>query len=279
MILKYRSRDEDLKFIFYYLNQETKFIEGDILSLTIEDLELTTLDEIIEKIFILNNETADSKKIVEFKKSRIAPRPIKSDINILTLINYINLIRYSLEEGTLKYKDYIDQITLQLKIKFDPNFYFLEIKSGYINSIKSIEGMDKLYCEDVQADKLYQICSGLRNYYKESDLEKKTFLFLLNIKNIKFQKYESEGMICCAKDNENIEALQVYCDYNEKITLEGQLDLFKNIIYKKIDFNKKKYRGIFESFKIINNHLCFNGTKVLCGGKYITTKLSNGVVS
>ncbi|KAI5175863.1 hypothetical protein PAEPH01_2197 [Pancytospora epiphaga] len=198
---------------------------------------------------------------------------------MVSLINYINIVKQMLLGGTLKHKDYIDEFTRKYSIPLDPDFYLLEIRAGKIEEIETIEGMDKVYREKVLTNKPLTICSGLRSSCTMESLRGNAYLFVLNIKKIKLRGTESEGMICCTRNDDTIEPLRVFKDPNTKICLENRLELFTDLEYGKIDISKPKYKAALESFSVIENSLCFKGVKVLCDGEYINTKISNGPVS
>lgn len=277
MLLKYTTNDDDFKFLFYYYNRNIKFQKDSHLSFD----NIFEFDLVVEKLFELANEEFTAKKLAEFKKIRKSPIISKNvtEITLLSLLNYINVIKQTLISGTLKNKEYIDNFTVILKesLDFDPEFYFLDIKAGFIESIEDAEGMDKLYCEKVKAIKDYFICSGLRGRYPKEDMINKTFLFLLNIKKVKFRTLESEGMICCT-GNEKVEPLKVNAPQGSKLQLDSFPSLFDDLEYGKVDLSKNSYKSIFERFKIIDHHLTFKGLKVICNGEYVITSAKDGDV-
>ncbi|ELA41712.1 uncharacterized protein VICG_01216 [Vittaforma corneae ATCC 50505] len=202
------------------------------------------------------------------------------EFSLMNILCYINTVKALLASGSLKNKDVIDQFTKLLAdkgIDFDPEFYMLEIRAGKITSIQNAEGLDKLYCENVRADKDYFICSGLRNVYEKEELLNNTYLFVLNIKKAKFRDLESEGMICCA-EGDRIEALRVDVEEGSKIELEDHLTIFDNIEYGKVDLSKNAFRNVLSKFMIVDHCLVFKNTKVKVGGKHILTKTAEGIV-
>lgn len=273
-MFKYTKDDEDLLFLIHCYSPNTPICKSDVLSLN----STGDLDSIIEEIFKMANE---EPKITEFKRFRKNPILPKNSFSVINTLCYIHSVKNMLITGTLKNKDSIDQYTAILKqegIKFDPEFYMLEIRAGRIKTIEDAEGLDKLYCERVQTDKEYFICSGLRNVYKREELEGNVYLFLLNIKKVKFKTLESEGMICCASGEDKIEAIRTGCSEGLLIRLEDGLDIFNEIEYGKVDLNKAAYKKILQEFRIVENYLCFKGEKVKIGGEYIKTDIKNGAV-
>lgn len=270
---------DDLKFLCYSIDNEVELIKSDTLRLESTCGVAEDLDGIIGHIYKLHGEEPSEKAIAEFKKARASPRTIKGAPTVLTMANYINVVKKMLESGSLKDKDYIDEFTKALSLKFDPDFFLLEMKAGKILQIDLVEGMDKIFCEKVLSDHEYTICSGLREHYTKEELEGSTDMFIFNMKKAKFRGIESEGMICCTKSDERIEVLKVDADPGVRLQLEGQVPLFEGIRFGKIDISKARYKAALAGFAIIDHHLTFKGTKVTCAGKYITTSIKNGPVS
>lgn len=278
--LKYTKEDEDIKFLLYCINPKTEFVESDTLVLESLDQKYQTLDEIATVIFTMFSEESNSKKIADFKKFRKMPTSPKTEFTSLNTLCYINLVKDTLISGSLKNKDSIDKYTKVLQernIKFDPDFLLLEIRSGLITSIENAEGLDKLYCEKVISNGEYFICSGLRQVYQKEDLLNNTYLFVLNIKKVKFKNLESEGMICCTEGT-RIEAIRTENTPGNRIELENQLKIFSDIKYGKVDLSKNAFKQILGDFKIVDYHLTFRGIKVILNGNYIKTETENGPV-
>lgn len=280
--LNYTKEDEDLKFIIYCYDSNATFKKSETLSLVDASSTVhTELDSIIKQIFVLGSEEATEKKILEFKKTRKTVTLPKDELSVINLLCYINAVKNMLQTGNLKNKEAIDKFgkTLQEKgIKFDPEFLMLEVRAGKIESIEDAEGLDKIYCEQVQANRPYQICSGLRQVYKKEELLGNTYLFLLNIKENKFKSLTSAGMICCASKEAKVEAIKVGTTAGTRIAVENQIRIFEDLEYGKVDFSKKAFKKIFEEFKIIDHFLCFKGNKIMIEGEFIKTEIDNGDV-
>ncbi|KAI5148323.1 hypothetical protein ENBRE01_0256 [Enteropsectra breve] len=290
MILYFTPEHEDLKFLFYYTDKSIKFVESDRLELVAESENICDFKSIVEQLYTMNNEELGAKGYDQFVRTRTEGNPsIKDEVKIITVLSYIKQVKNMLETGSLKYKDAIDAFTVKLResrphINFDPDFYLLEMRAGLIKTIAPVENMDKLFREEVEADKPYTICSGLREYYSAEKLEKNTFLFVLNIKKIKLRDAESEGIICCVKsdnacDTLVLEAIQLDAVPGTKIELEGSLPMFSSLNYAKIDLKKGKYKAALESFRIEGGHLKFKNQLVILNGAYIKTQIKSGPVS
>lgn len=287
LTLNYTKDDDDLKFILYCYEKNAIFTKSDALLLVDNtNTSYSELDAIIEQLFIISGEESSSiKKITDFKRLRKAPMLPKNEFNVSNLLCYIHAVKSMLITGSLKNKAAIDQYCKLLHEKgvvFDPEFLMLEMRAGKIINIENAEGLDKLYCENVKADKDYFICSGLRNAYRSEELLGNTYLFILNIKKVKFKGLESEGMICCTcteGETRKVEALKVEAAEGAKISLEGHLKLFEDLEYGKVDLGKSAYKAILSNFQIIDHHMCFKGSKVLVEDKYVKTETKEGPVS
>lgn len=276
MILSYAREDDDLKFLFHYYDRKTQFSKGSLAYNRKEGL-----DSVVEELFRLASEKFDQKKLAEFKRVRSDPSPTRATslgTSVLGMLNYICIVRNTVVAGTLRHREYIAEFARRLgDVGFDPEFYFLDIRAGLITSISDVEGMDKLYCESVRAEREYTVCSGLRTVYKKEELLGGVYLFLLNIKKARFRGLESEGMICCTGD-QSVEAIRVKKREGTRIELDGFLSLFEDIEYGKIDLTKTAYKRCLAEFRVVDHYLTFKGHRVLCGGEYIQTETDNGDV-
>lgn len=279
VVLTYTEQDEDLKFILYCLEPTATFLVGQHLSLYTDQL-FEDIDGIIQKLFELALEDCNTKKINEFKRFRNMQMHPKMEFSVTNLLCYINTVKSMLLTGSLKNKEIIDQFTgilVKKEIKFDPEFYMLEMRAGRIITIQEAEGLDNLYCESVRAGRDYFICSGLRGIYKKEELIDKTYLFILNIKKAKFKALESEGMICCT-EGDRIEALEVVATEGTRVELEGHLKMFEGLVYGKVDLNKQAYRSALSKFRIVDHVLHFKDSQVMIEGTCIRTETKNGPV-
>ncbi|KAM0679459.1 hypothetical protein GINT2_002301 [Glugoides intestinalis] len=285
--LNYTKDDDDLKFILYCYEKNAIFTKADtLLLIDTSNASHSGLDAVIVKLFAIGGEESTMKKIADFKRLRKTPVLPKNEFSVTNLLCYIHAVKGMLMTGSLKNKAAIDQYWKLLGEKgvvFDPEFLMLEIRSGRILSIENAEGLDKLYCENVKADKDYFICSGLRNAYQREELLGNKYLFILNIKKVKFKGLESEGMICCSTNGEGedrkVEALKVEAGEGEKISLEGHLKLFEELEYGKIDLGKTAYKSILANFQIIDHYMCFKGARVLIEKRNIKAISKEGPVS
>lgn len=82
----------------------------------------------------------------------------------------------------------------------DKDFAKVEMKAGEIVEAKQIEGTDKLVKMkvDLGEGKLRQVVSGIRPWYKCSDLKAKRAVFVVNLPTRIIRGHKSEAMILTA---------------------------------------------------------------------------------
>ena len=78
-------------------------------------------------------------------------------------------------------------------------FYSIDLRVGKITKAWPHPDSDHLWCEeiDVGEDKPRQIASGLREYYKQTDMENRMVVVVCNLKSRKLAGFPSNGMVCC----------------------------------------------------------------------------------
>ena len=78
-------------------------------------------------------------------------------------------------------------------------FYAIDLRVGRIIKAWPHPDSDHLWCEeiDVGEEKPRQIASGLREYYKQEDMENRMVVVVCNLKSRKLAGFPSNGMVCC----------------------------------------------------------------------------------
>jgi aminoacyl tRNA synthase complex-interacting multifunctional protein 1 len=78
----------------------------------------------------------------------------------------------------------------------------LDIRVGKIIKVWPHETADKLFCEEIDLGngEVRQIASGLRPFYKDSDLQDRAVLVLCNLKKRSLVGFSSHGMVLCASN-------------------------------------------------------------------------------
>jgi len=103
----------------------------------------------------------------------------------------------------------------------------LDIRVGKIIKVWAHPESEKLFCEeiDVGEDTPRQIASGLRPFYKTSDLEGRRVIVLCNLKKRNLVGFPSQGMVLCASnaDHTAVECMQPPEDapLGQRVTFEG----------------------------------------------------------
>lgn len=221
--------------------------------------------------------------------------PLYNYINgkFLTLADLVLFARVykSIKEGT-KYsiieKQWFDEFQdkllelMEFKRLDLLDFEMLDIRVGRIDDIRIHENADTLYVESVFfGSSETQIVSGLRGKIAMDDLKGHHFLFVVNMKKTKLRGEISNGMILCASNDGQIEALKAPINTpGEKLYLLGEKKpVIRNFNVPKISQSDELFTNIMSELKIVNGKLLFKDKPVLCGGREITTKIENGSVS
>ena len=105
---------------------------------------------------------------------------------------------------------------------------------------------EKLFCEaiDVGEDSPRQIASGLRNFYKQEELENRRVVVLCNLKKRNLVGFPSHGMVLCASNAEHTAVECMEPPANAKI---GERVLFDGFDGNPEPENKVAKKKIFES--------------------------------
>lgn len=178
------------------------------------------------------------------------------------------------------------QNALDMKITFkkleEYDFEFLELRVGKILNIRSHEEADKLFIECVSFENEEKtIISGLRSFYSADEMCNKYYIFITNLKKCKLKGVESQGMILCVKDADDLKILESPID-REGITLKIEkkgVDVLQT--YKKgiLDGNSKQFKTLLSKLKIKNHVLTFDGQPVFVEKSNVISKIKDGDVS
>lgn len=78
------------------------------------------------------------------------------------------------------------------------DFSKIELRVGTVLEAEEVSGSDKLIKQIVDfGEEKRQILSGIKQWYKPSDLVGKQFVYVTNLEPRKMMGLESEGMILC----------------------------------------------------------------------------------
>ncbi|AFN82918.1 methionyl-tRNA synthetase-like protein [Encephalitozoon romaleae SJ-2008] len=285
MKLEFSDSFRDLAFVLRYFNRDANLEKVESgLKLFNGDEKHEGLDDVLGALYKMYEQDCDYKNIKEAKKLRANPEVRKVEVSISNLISFYGLYCQMITQGVLKNKLFIDQMVEKIApcMKLDPDFQLLDIQVGEIVNIGDVQGLDKLYSEEVVGKKKMQILSGLRGHVRKEGLLGNKFLFVTNMKPAKFKGQVSEGMILCVKDKDgNIEPIEISKDIinGSRLELEGFDTILEDFSPGKVDMRKSGYAHALESFKVVGHFLTFKGVRVTCGGKPIKTNTSDGPVS
>ncbi len=193
-LAKDESKKDILNDVLYYLAESIRIISilyspiliestekiFNELNVDVEDQSLVNLGFFGKKVYQVNQNPTplfprlDSVKEVEFIKALMTP-PKKEE-------NYISI----------------------------EDFNKLDIRVGQIIDVEEHKDAKKLLILKVDTkDKVRTVVSGIKEYYKKEDLIGKKLVVLCNLKPVVIRNIESEGMILCASNDKDLEALFV----------------------------------------------------------------------
>jgi len=151
----------------------------------------------------------------------------------------------------------------------------LDLEVGRILEVKKHPNADNLYIEKIQLqDEQREIVSGLVKYYTPEELVNKKCIIVKNLKPKKLRGIESKGMLLAAKDESNLEVLEIEdSSEGQKIKIEG---IEKNPKLKEITIEEFLKIKMF-----VKNNVCYaENKKLLINGKEIRTKkIKDGQIS
>mmetsp|Transcript_35871 Transcript_35871/g.57192 ORF Transcript_35871/g.57192 Transcript_35871/m.57192 type:complete len:861 (+) Transcript_35871:164-2746(+) len=154
-----------------------------------------------------------------------------------------------------------------------PEFTKVDVRVGKIVKVWKHESAERLFCEeiDVGEEKPRQIASGLREHYKQEDLENRLVLVVCNLKARKLAGFASHGMVLCATGTDKVEFVDppAGSKIGERVGLEG-CDPNE---YTPEEPNKIAKKKIFDS---VAKKLATNGESIACwDGKAICSSVGN----
>ncbi|CAD25340.1 hypothetical protein [Encephalitozoon cuniculi GB-M1] len=285
MRFEFSSGFEDLAFVLKCLNGNAELERVDKgVRLLCDGVSHEGLDDVLAALYRIYEPNHDHRSIRETKRLRESPETRKIEVSISSLTSFYGLYCLMITQGTLRNKLFIDQMVEKImpSVRLDPDFQLLDIQAGEIVSIGDVQGLDKLYSEDVVARERIQVLSGLREHVAKEEMLGNKFLFVTNIKPAKFKGQVSEGMILCVKGPDGkIEPIRMpgEIENGSRLELEGFETPISDFSSGKIDMRRSGYINALGSFKVVGHFLTFKGSKVTCRGKYIKTNISDGPMS
>ena len=90
------------------------------------------------------------------------------------------------------------------------DFAKVKLQVGEIISSKRHENADKLLVSQIKiGEEVRQIVSGIAKYYDPADIIGKKVIVVTNLKPVKIRGVESNGMVLCAADGDELELINV----------------------------------------------------------------------
>ena len=90
------------------------------------------------------------------------------------------------------------------------DFAKVKLQVGEIIDSKRHENADKLLVSQIKiGDEVRQIVSGIAKYYDPKDIIGKKVIVVTNLKPVKIRGVESNGMVLCASDDNDLELINV----------------------------------------------------------------------
>jgi methionyl-tRNA synthetase len=90
------------------------------------------------------------------------------------------------------------------------DFAKVKLQVGEIIDSKRHENADKLLVSQIKiGDEVRQIVSGIAKYYDPKDIIGKKVIVVTNLKPVKIRGVESNGMVLCASNEDDLELINV----------------------------------------------------------------------
>ena len=90
------------------------------------------------------------------------------------------------------------------------DFSKVSLKVGQIVASKKHPNAEKLLVSQIKiGDEVRQIVSGIAKYYNPDDLVGKKVIVVTNLKPVKIRGIESNGMVLCASENDELELIEI----------------------------------------------------------------------
>ncbi len=112
-----------------------------------------------------------------------------------------------------------ENVKMKEQITID-DFAKIELKVAKVLSCEEVEGSKKLLKFELKVgDETRTVVSGIKAYYKPEELIGKKVVLVANLKPAKLKGIESQGMILCADDGENVSLITPLDDIEDGSTV------------------------------------------------------------
>jgi len=101
----------------------------------------------------------------------------------------------------------------------------LDLRVGKITKVWAHPEADRLWCEeiDIGREQPLAVCSGLREHYKQEEMQDRMLVVIANMKPCKMKGIESQGMVLCSTGPGGVELMKVPegAKIGERLTCAG----------------------------------------------------------
>jgi aminoacyl tRNA synthase complex-interacting multifunctional protein 1 len=156
-----------------------------------------------------------------------------------------------------------------------PDFSRLNIIVGKITRVWPHPEAERLWCEEIDCGEAEprKIASGLREVYKQEEMENRLVCVLANLKPRALRGFESHGMVLCASQGDKVEFIEPPASSKpgDRVIVDGYLGTPDSVLNPK----KNPWDTISPLMKTNDETIpvaCFNGLPLKVGEGLVTCK-------
>ena len=171
------------------------------------------IPETAEKMFkAVNTNLTSFESINQFGLLENGHKVVKVDVifqRIDVNAKIKEITEYYAAKEAPKVEEKVEEVNKKPEITID-DFDKVEIKIGEVLQCEKHPKADRLLVSQVKiGHEVRQIVSGIAKYYKPEEMVGKKVLVVTNLKKVTLRGVESNGMILCASDENNLEVIEV----------------------------------------------------------------------
>ena len=195
ILAKDESKHAELRSVMYHLAETLRFASTMVYPFLVE-----TTPKINEALGLVETSLLTDLTFGYEYKNNVASSitPLFKRCDLKEELEYFeNLNKPAVQEEVVNY------ISIE-------DFDKVELKVGLVLSCQKHPNADKLLVSQVKiGENVRQIVSGIAKYYSPEDMVGKKVVVVTNLKEAKIRGVESYGMLLCAKDDKDLELLEV----------------------------------------------------------------------